>query len=155
MVKTKNYYYGNLLSYKYFIRPQTQKIFENSKDKKITKHKKTIQRILKSLALNGSTTTWDLAKKVYISDLDRIRTKEKEYRRLFLGRMDRKKFSQGMLDSGLIEQEEKQYRGRDVVSYRLSPHGILVCLDLLDLDDGEIDIMATKYAKLFPLMFGK
>nr|NIU02188.1 hypothetical protein [Nitrosopumilaceae archaeon]NIU86450.1 hypothetical protein [Nitrosopumilaceae archaeon]NIV66810.1 hypothetical protein [Nitrosopumilaceae archaeon]NIX62789.1 hypothetical protein [Nitrosopumilaceae archaeon] len=39
--------------------------------------------------------------------------------------------------------------------YRLSLHGILYCLDVLDLSDKQIDIMATKYSEILPMVFGK
>ena len=34
-------------------------------------------------------------------------------------------------------------------------HGILYCLDVLDFNNNQIDIIATKYSKILPKVFGK
>lgn len=155
MVKTSQFYYGNLQSYKFFIRPEALKRYKTANDKKLSKHQKTVQRLLRNLALNGPMTTWEMAKKNYRNDLGKVRTREKEFRRIFVGRIDRGKHSQGILELGLLEQEEKIYKNRPITSYRLSPHGILFCLDALEFNDNEIDTMASKYGHTFPKIFGR
>src|SRR4030066_141670 len=40
-------------------------------------------------------------------------------------------------------------------SYRLSIHGILYCIATLELTEREIDIMASKYSEVLPMLFGK
>ena len=155
MVKTSQFYYGNLQSYKLFIRPEALKRYKTANDKKLSKHQKTVQMLLRNLALNGSMTTWEIAKKIHKNNLDKVRTREKEIRRIFLGRIDKGKHSQGIFELGLLEQEEKIYRNRPIASYRLSPHGILFCIDALEFGDKEIDTIASMYANIFPKVFGR
>ena len=153
MVKN-SHYYGNLQAYKFFIRPDALNTYKTAKDKNLTKHQKTIQKLLRDIALNDPMSTWELAAKDHKKDLDKIRTKEKEFRRLFLGRVDNGRYSKGLLESGLIEREEGVYKNRQVTKYRLSPHGILFCIDTLELNVKEFDKLATKYANIIPKVFG-
>ena len=81
MVKTTQFYYGNLQYYKFFIRPQTKKLYTIGNKKQLTEHQKIVQKLLRAFALNGSMTTWEMAKKIYRNNLDKIRSREKEYRR--------------------------------------------------------------------------
>lgn len=155
MVKTSVIYYGNLQSYKFFLRPTGLKQYGRIKDKSLTKHQKMVQNLLKTLALNESLTTWELAKRIHHDNLDKVRTKEKKYRRLLLGRSDRNKRSKGILQLGLVVTEQKMYRNRPTASYRLSLHGILYCIDALEFDNKEIDTIASKYAHILPRVFGK
>ena len=111
--------------------------------------------LLKNFALNGSMTTWEIAKKIHRNDLDKVRTREREFRRIFVGRIDRGMHSRGILELGLLEQEEKIYKNRPVASYRLSLHGILFCMDALEFDDKEIDTMASMYGNTLPKVFGR
>jgi len=39
--------------------------------------------------LSGTGTTWDMAKVTVLNDISKIRTREKNYRRLLIGRVDR------------------------------------------------------------------
>lgn len=143
----------NLLSYKYFIRKQASKIFEKNQSKSI--HQQNIQNILKILALNGDMTTWEMAKFKFATDNDLVRTKEKEYRRLLVGRVDRGRHSEGMLDLNLVLIDSKSTKRNPGNRYRLSIFGILFCLDSLDLTNNEIDKMAEKYQAVLPKIFGK
>lgn len=154
MAKNPHPYYGNLQSYKFFIRPQALQFYKTTNDKNISEHQKIVQKILRIFALNGSMTTWNMAKHSFKINSDSIHTKDKEIRRLLLGRSDRGKYSKGMLELGLLVQEIKMYRNRPARNYRLSLHGILFCIDALELDDVEIDIMASKYSDVFPKVFG-
>ena len=155
MAKNSLFYYGNLQSYKFFIRPQALKLYKTANEKKFSEHQKTVHKLLRNLALNGSMTTWEMAKKIHGKNLEKIRTREKEFRRIFLGRVDRGKHSQGILELGLLEQEEKIYKNRLVTRYRLSLHGILFCIDSLEFDNEEIDTMASKYVNILPKVFGR
>jgi len=148
--------YGNLHAYKMYTRPMAQRIFgAYSFRKKIgTKHHENVQRMLEILALNGTLTTWGMAK-THLDDSGGIRTKEKEYRRLLVGRMARGKHTIGLLEAGLVVKDGKSYAKAPADQYRLSLHGILYCLDVLDFSEKQIDKMAEKYAKVLPMVFEK
>ncbi len=47
--------------------------------------------------LNGTGTTWDVAKVMVLNDISKVRSREKNYRRLLIGRVDRGKPSEGIL----------------------------------------------------------
>jgi len=148
--------YGNLYAYKMYTRPTAQRLFGSySFRKKLgTKHHENVQKMLELLALNGTLTTWGMAK-THLDDSGSIRTKEKEYRRLLVGRMARGKHTIGLLELGLIVKDGKSYVKAPADQYRLSLHGILYCLDVLDLTDKQIDTMAEKYTNVLPIVFGK
>ncbi|MDH3191600.1 MAG: hypothetical protein OEM18_02785 [Nitrosopumilus sp.] len=148
--------YGNLHSYKMYTRPTAQRLFGkySFRKKTGTKHHENTQKMLEILALNGTLTTWGMAKS-HLDDSVGIRTKEKEYRRLLVGRMARGKHTIGLLEAGLVVKDGKNYAKAPADQYRLSLHGILYCLDVLDLSYKQIDSMAEKYAKVLPMVFGK
>ena len=148
--------YGNLHAYKMYTRPTAQRLFGaySFRKKQGTKHHENVQRMLEILALNGTLTTWGIAK-THLDDSSGIRTKEKEYRRLLLGRMARGKHTIGLLESGLVVKDGKSHVKAPADQYRLSLHGILYCLDVLDLTDKQIDKIAEKYADILPMVFGK
>ena len=149
-------FYGNLHSYKMYTRPNAQRLYGvySFRRKSGTKHQENVQTMLEILALNGILTTWGMAK-THLDSSQGIRTKEKEYRRLLVGRMARGKHTIGLLESGLVVKDGKNYSKAPADQYRLSLHGILYCLDVLDLTDKQIDLMAEKYQKVLPLVFGK
>jgi len=74
---------------------------------------------------------------------------------LLVGRMARGKHTIGLLESGLVVKDGKSYAKAPADQYRLSLHGILYCLDVLDFSDKQIDVMAEKYASVLPMVFGK
>lgn len=149
--------YGNLQSYKMYVLPKAKQLFGSYsfRRKSTIKHHYNVQKMLEILALYGPLTTWGMAKIVLHNELSDIRTKEKEYRRLLKGRKDRGKHSPGVLDMGLVVVEGKNYERAPSDVYRLSVHGILYCLDILELTNKEIDIMAKHYSHVLPLVFGK
>ena len=148
---------GNLESYKLYTRPTAHKLYGSVYLQTTTslKHKKNVQQMLEILALNGSLTTWEMAKIKLAGDLSRTKTKEKEYRRLLVGRTDRGKSSSGILDIGLITKDGKSYKRYPGDKYRLTLHGILYCLDVLNLTENQIDNMASNYKHILPKVFGK
>lgn len=148
--------YGNLHAYKMYTRPTAQRLFGvySFRKKQGTKHHENVQKTLEVLALNGTLTTWGMAK-VQLRDSEGIRTKEKENRRLLVGRMARGKHTIGLLESGLVVKDGKSYAKAPADQYRLSLHGILYSLDVLALSDKQIDIMAEKYSNILPMVFGK
>lgn len=148
---------GNLQSYKHYVLPTAKQLFGSYsfRRKSTTKHHSNVQKMLEILALNGPLTTWGMAKIALNNDISGIRTKEKEYRRLLKGRTDRGKYSQGVLDVGLVVVDGKNYNRGAADVYRLSIHGILYCLDVLELTNKEIDTMAKNHAKVLPFVFGK
>jgi len=148
--------YGNLYAYKMYTRPTAQRLFGSYSFRKKTgtKHHENVQKMLELLALNGTLTTWGMAK-THLDDSGSIRTKEKEYRRLLVGRMARGKHTVGLLELGLVVKDGKSHVKAPADQYRLSLHGILYCLDVLDLTDKQIDTMAEKYVTVLPMVFGK
>ena len=148
--------YGNLQFYKHYLRPNINRIFESGlANKSRSKHKQHVFSLLKILALNGSCTTWNAAKIRFPNNLDKVRTKEKEYRRLLVGRIDREKYSSGLVDLCLVIKDGKSEKNKQADKYRLSLHGILYCLDVCDFTNKEIDIIALRYAHVLPKIFGK
>ena len=139
-----------------YTRPTAQRLFGtySFRKKQGVKHHENVQRLLEILALNGTLTTWGMAK-THLDDSAGIRTKEKENRRLLVGRMARGKHTMGLLEAGLVVKDGKSYAKAPADQYRLSLHGILYCLDVLDLSDKQIDVMAEKYSKVLPMVFGK
>ncbi len=148
--------YGNLHAYKMYTRPTAQRLFGSYSFRKKSgpKHHENVQKLLEILALNGAQTTWSMAK-TQVKETSGIRTIEKNYRRLLVGRMARGKHSLGLFDVGLIVKDGKSYAKAPADKYRLSLHGILYCLDVLDLSEKQIDIMAEKYSNILPWIFGK
>ena len=150
---------GNLESYKLYTRPTAHRLYGSTHlhttSSSSSKHKKNVQQILEILALNGSLTTWGMAQIKFAGDLSRTKTKEKEYRRLLIGRIDRGKVSDGILQIGLIMKDGKSYKRYPGDKYRLTLHGVLYCLDVLNLTKNQIDIMASKYSNILPKVFGK
>ena len=146
-------HYGNLLSYKFYMLPTSQKMYGNSQSK--IKHHQNVQQLLYVLAMLGASTTWEMTKKKFPNDNAKVREKEKEYRRLLVGRTDRGKHSSGVLEFGLVVKDGKVFRHPVSDKYRLSLHGILFCLNTLNLNKDEIDIVAQNYSKVLPKVFGK
>ena len=154
-----NTHIGNLESYKLYTRPTAHRLYGSTylhtATSSSSKHKKNVQQILEILALNGSLTTWEMAQIKFAGDLSRTKTKEKEYRRLLIGRVDRGKSSDGILQIGLVMKDGKSYKRYPGDTYRLTLHGMLYCLDVLNLTKNQIDIMASKYVHILPKVFGK
>jgi len=149
--------YGNLQSYKTYVLPKAKQLFGSYsfRRKSTIKHHSNVQKMLEILALHGPLTTWGIAKIVLHNETSGIRTKEKEYRRLLKGRKDRGRHSLGVLDVGLVVVEGKNHDRAPSDVYRLSIHGILYCLDVLELTNKEIDTMAKHYSHVLPWIFGK
>ena len=146
-------HYGNLLSYKFYMLPTAQKLYGNSKSK--IKHHQNVQQLLYVLASLGASTTWEMTKKKFPNDNSKVREKEKEYRRLLIGRTDRGKHSSGILEFGLVVKDGKIFRHPVSDKYRLSLHGILYCMNTLNLNENDIDVIAKNYSKILPKVFGK
>lgn len=120
------------------------------------KHAENILHLLEALSQHGTSTTWQLAKKENRNNLKGLRTMEKEYRRLIIGRDDKKRHNFGLLEQNLVVRDGINYgRGGAAAQYRLSLHGILCCIEVLDLDNNAIDMLATKYSNVLPKVFGK
>jgi hypothetical protein len=148
--------YGNLLAYKQYTRPTAQRIFGqySYRNRKGPKHHENVQRLLEILAINGKLTTWGMAK-THLSDTTNIRSQEKDYRRLLVGRMARGKHTMGLLDIGLVVKDGKNIQKAPADLYRLSLHGVLYCLDVINLSERDLEKMAEKYANVLPQIFGK
>lgn len=143
----------SLLSYKYHIRPNAHKLYGTLALK--SKHSQNIQKIIRMLALEGPLTTWDMAKIRFANDISKMRTKEKEYRRLLIGRTDRGRHSEGIIDLNIILIDSKSTNRNPGNIYRLSLFGILYCLDEMNFSEKEIDKLAKNYEVVLPLIFGK
>ena len=151
----QNSIFGNLQAYKFHIRPTAQRLFGDSSQIKKTKHQQNVQHLLRILMLGGSGTTWDMAKIMVLNDISKVRTREKNYRRLLIGRVDRGKSSEGILQLGLVVKDGKSFKRAPADKYRLSLHGILYSLDVLRPTNNEIDILSSKYSHVLPKVFGK
>ena len=139
-----------------YTRPTAQRTFGtvSFRKKSSPKRHENIQTVLEILALNGTLTTWGMAK-THLRDTANIRSKEKEYRRLLLGRNSRGKHLPGLMEIGLIVKDGKSMLKAPADQYRLSLHGMLYSLDVLDMTEKQIDQMAEKYSTVLPMVFGK
>lgn len=152
---SQNRIFGNLQAYKFHIRPSAHRLFGDSSKIKKTKHQQNVQNLLRILMLNGTGTTWDMAKLMTLNNNSNVRTREKNYRRLLIGRVDRGKSSEGILQLGLVVKDGKSFKRAPADQYRLSLHGILYALDVLRPTNNEIDILSSKYSHILPKVFGK
>ncbi len=149
--------YGNLQNYKLYLRPNAHSHygFPNEQKSSLNKHQQNVQNLLKIMSENEPMTTWDFAKISIPNDISRLREREKIYRRLLVGRKDKGKHSDGILDLGLAVRDGKSTKTGIADKYRLSLYGILYCIDVLDLSKKEIDKIAEKYSKILPKVFKK
>ena len=149
--------YGNLQNYKLYLRPNAHNHYGYPKEQKssLNKHQQNVQNLLKIMSENEPMTTWDLAKISIPNDISKLREREKIYRRLLVGRKDKGKHSDGILDLGLAVRDGKSTKTGIADKYRLSLYGILYCIDILDLSKKEIDKIAEKYSKILPKIFGR
>jgi hypothetical protein len=148
--------FGNLQSYFQYTRPSARQLFGaySFRKKHLWTHQQKVQQMLEILALHGTLTTWEMAKIETLHDSSSTRAKDKEFRRLLVGRKDRGKSTSGVLDTGLVVSKPKLDQD-SIMTYRLSLHGILYCLDVLDLSEKQIDTMAEKYSSTLPWIFGR
>ncbi len=153
----RSFPYGNLQAYKMHIRPNIHQILYGDSYRKIPKnrHAENIINLLEILAINGISTTWQIAKNEIRNDMEKLRTREKEYRRLLIGRNDKKRHKVGLLELGLVVQDGINHNRGPAAQYRLSLHGILCCIDILDLNDDTIDQIATTHSNILPKVFGR
>ena len=149
--------YGNLQNYKMYLRPNAYAHYGSPDGKKsvLNKHQQNVQNLLKIMSKNESMTTWDLAKISISNDISKLREREKIYRRLLVGRKDKGKHSDGILDLGLVIKDGKSLKTGIADKYRLSLYGILYCIDASSIDKNEIDKIAEKYFRILPKVFGK
>jgi hypothetical protein len=85
----QNKTFRNLQSYKFYIRPTTHLLFGDFSQIKKTKHQQNIQNLLQILMLNGTGTTWDMVKVMVLNDISKVRRREKNYRRLVIGKTNK------------------------------------------------------------------
>ncbi|MDE0090299.1 MAG: hypothetical protein OXP12_02955 [Thaumarchaeota archaeon] len=143
--------YGNLMSYKIYVRPTAQKIGGYASSTK-TEHQKNILDVLRVLFVHGEGTTWDMAR-ARMRKVSEIRAQEKAYRRLLVGRVDRGRHAKGIMDTGMVLG--RRHPKKPYSTYRLSLHGILYGMDALDPAQKEMDSMAACYGPLLPRIFGR
>lgn len=149
--------FGNLQNYKLYLRPNAHAHYGYPDQRKsaLGKHQQNVQTLLKLMSKNESKTTWELAKISIPNDITKLREREKSYRRLLVGRKDKGKHSQGILEMGLVVRDGKSLKTGVADKYRLSLNGVLYCLDVMDLTDNEIDKLAGKYSYVLPKVFGR
>ena len=104
--------YGNLQNYKLYLRPNAHNHygFPNLQKSQLTKHQQNVRNLLYLMSKNKSMTTWDLAKISIPDDISKLREREKIYRRLLVGRKDKGKHSDGILDLGLVVKDGKSLK---------------------------------------------
>ena len=149
--------FGNLQNYKLYLRPNAHTHYGYPEQKKgsLGKHQRNVQNLLKVMSKNEPKTTWDLAKIAIPNDISRLREREKIYRRLLVGRRDKGKHSNGILELGLVVKDGKSLKTGVADKYRLSLYGILYCIEVMDLTKNEIDRIAKKYSFVLPKVFGR
>ena len=145
--------YGNLMAYKLYVLPAAKKMYGGSRPR--IKHHQNVRQLLYVLAVSGTSTTWQMTKRRFPNDNARVREKEKEYRRLLIGRTDRGRHSSGVMEFGLVVKDGRVMRHPVSDMYRLSLHGVLYCMNALGLSNGEIDTIARNYSKVLPKVFGR
>jgi len=154
--KEQGTYFGNLQYYKYYILPTAQRLFGKSSKKPKNKHSEMVLNLLELFALQGTSTTWQLAKIRLSNDISALRTREKEYRRLLVGREDRGKHYPGLLELGLVVKDGFNFEKAPANKYRLSLHGMLYSIDIIDFNEtyylgwtgslkGAAELYPTKY----------
>ena len=148
---------GNLQNYKMYLRPNAHLHYGKPGEKKsnLTKHQQNVQSLLKIMSKNKPLTTWEFAKISIPNDMAKLREREKIYRRLLVGRKDKGKRSDGILNLGLVVKDGKSLKTGVADKYRLSLYGVLYCIDVLDFSNNEIDKLAEKYSDVLPKVFGK
>ena len=148
---------GNLQNYKLYLRPNAHAHYgyPDQKEESLGKHQQNVQNLLRLMSKNEPKTTWDLAKVSIPNDVSKLREREKIYRRLLVGRKDKGKHSNGILDLGLVVKDGKSLKTGVADKYRLSLYGILYCIDVMDLTKNEIDRIAKKYSSILPKVFGR
>ncbi len=114
-----------------------------------------VLNLLELFALEGTRTTWQLAKVHLANNISALRTREKEYRRLLVGREDRGRHYPGLLELGLVVKDGFNLEKAPANKYRLSLHGILYSIDILDFDETQMDKIAENYSSVLPKIFGK
>lgn len=161
MSKMERLGHGNLMSYKFYLRPAIHKIYSYStRLPSRTIHQASVHELLYTLFVHGTSTTWEMARARH-SAINEIRTQEKAYRRLLVGRTDRKKRSNGIIDLGLVVPAEPAPRigggegPRPYARYRLSLYGILYCMDAFEPEKKDIDAAASAYEEHLPRVFGR
>jgi len=153
--KEQGTYFGNLQYYKYYILPTAQRLFGKSSKKPKNKHSEMVLNLLELFALEGTSTTWQVAKIHLANDISALRTREKEYRRLLVGREDRGKHYPGLLELGLVVKDGFNLEKAPANKYRLSLHGMLYSIDILDFNETQMDKIAENYSSVLPKIFGK
>jgi len=148
-------YFGNLQYYKYYILPTAERLFGKSSKKPKNKHSEMVLNLLQLFAFEGSRTTWQLAKVHLANNISALRTREKEYRRLLVGREDRGKHYPGLLELGLVVKDGFNLEKAPANKYRLSLHGMLYSINILDFDETQMDKIAENYSSVLPKIFGK
>lgn len=143
--------FGNLMSYKVYVRPEAHRLYGSTNVPK-SKHQQNVHDLLHILFINGISTTWDMAKTPEGRRIHGVREQEKSYRRLLIGRIDRNKRSGGLLDVGLVIRDKSS---GPYARYRLSMYGILYCIDVLQPSKRDLDMVATRYSNLLPRIFGR
>ena len=149
--------FGNLQNYKLYLRPNAHAHYgyPDQRNSSLGKHQQNVQTLLKLMSKNEPKTTWELAKISIPNDTTKLREREKIYRRLLVGRKDKGKHSQGILEIGLVVRDGKSLKTGVADKYRLSLNGVLYCLDVMDLTNNEIDKLAGKYSYVLPKVFGR
>ena len=149
--------FGNLQNYKLYLRPNAHAHYgiPNKKKSELNRHQQNVQNLLELMSKNESMTTWDLAKISIPNDISKLREREKIYRRLLVGRKDKGKHSDGILNLGLVIKDGKSLKTGIADKYRLSLYGVLYCIDVLNTNNNEIDKIAEKYSNALPKVFGK
>lgn len=129
-------------NYKTFLDKINDKVINNQyKENKI--------KIIKYLAIKGSSSTWDIGKIFQKATKD---SGENYARRIILGRKSRGKEISGLIDLGIIDKIKLDDGG---VNYHLSVYGLLFAIKLFDFSTKEWKSLAKNNSDTFPVIFDK
>lgn len=145
--------FGNLKAYRNQVYPTAIELAGSRSFRKslLPKHKQNVQEMLELLAINGKMTTWDLAKISHVLNVHSIRARDKIFRRLLVGRIDRGNIRPGVLDVGLVIKDG--FNENNSHLYRLSLHGLLYCFSIFDFTHKEIEKVVNAYSDYLPMIF--
>ena len=118
-----------------------------------TKHADNVRKVLLFLALHEPATTWDLRKACFTEYAD-DKQGESVARRLLVGRTDREKKTDGLVDLGVVSPT-KQNDQRASTHYDLTLYGMLYAIAICDFTDQELYKAAKRHHCMIPYIFDK
>ena len=121
------------------------------------KHNENVNRIIKILALNGVSTTYDIAKQMYPSN--QLAMGDNVIRRIITGRKDKHETSLGKKTEkkslGIQSFHILKEVGGSSMKYFLTEYGMLYAIKSINFSSKDFAKITKNNKNLFPLIFGK